>query len=513
MIYSLIMNGCIVLSYLFVLHVFFQRRECDRSPLQGGFRIGATYGVLGGALMLFSIPVTEHVYLDLRHATIVLSAFYGGWIGGFLTAAMVSTARVLFFGWTEASLYSGAAMFLVALGCAALSSLRTRPAVRFQAMNVSATLFVTLLLLWGLRNEGTSWSVAFCVGVTSIAAGTAMYHLITFLDRSHRNDRRLRKSEAELRSTANMLRTLLDHIPSGLLVENEERRIIYVNREFLQMFGERASPEEATGRTKRSLLDRRRDAFLDPGAFERMLDLADRRSPEKGLYFEMADGRIFQLDYAPIFEEDGRVSGHLWKYQDVTDMKSNEKKLQEANTVLKRLTGIDGLTGIANRRSLDEQLQFEWEACLRSRKPVTVLLLDVDDFKRYNDSYGHLRGDACLTRIAETLESCVQKPNDFVARYGGEEFAALLPDTTIEGGAKVAERMRLAVRELRMAHEQSRHGAYVSISIGIGTVVPSADGSVKDVLERADRALYEAKSKGRDRVVAFNDAGESYVWE
>jgi diguanylate cyclase (GGDEF)-like protein/PAS domain S-box-containing protein len=426
---------------------------------------------------------------------------------------MVSAARLLFFGWNEASLYSGAAMLLVAVGCAGISGLRTRPFVRFQVMNVSATLFVTLLLLWGLRDEGNFWSVALYVWLTSIAAGTAMYRLVTFLDKAHRNERRLRSSEAELRSAANMLRTLLNHIPSGLLVENEERRIIYVNREFLQMFGVEASPEEMTGKPKRCLFESRRDAFLDPAAFDRMLELSEGRTSAKGLYFGMADGRIFQLDYAPIVEEGGRVSGHLWKFQDVTVMKSNEKKLQEANTVLKRLTGIDGLTGIANRRSLDEQLQFEWEACLRGRKPVTVLLLDVDDFKRYNDSYGHLRGDACLTRIAETLESCVKKPNDFVARYGGEEFAALLPDTTIEGGAKVAERMRHAVRELRMEHERSRHEAFVTISVGIGTVVPSAESSLKDVLEQADRALYAAKSKGRNRVVAYDEAGGAYVWE
>ncbi len=515
LIYNVIMNVCIVVSYLIVLHVFFLGRDAgrERSSLRRSASIGAMYGVLGSALMLFSIPVGDNVLLDLRHVTIVLSAFAGGWVGGLVTAAAVSTARILLFGWSAASVVSGAAMLLVAFICAAIAGWRTRPAIRFQVMNGTATLFVTLLLVWGLKDQRDIGSIVAYVWLTSIAAGTAMYHLVSFLDKALRNEQRLRKSETELRSTANMLRTLLDHIPSGLLVEDEEQRIIYVNREFLSMFRLDASPEEMTGKAKLGLFGRSRGAFLDPEAFERMLELTERRIPAKGLYFDMADGRIFQLDYAPIFEEGNRVSGHLWKYQDATDFKNNEKKLQEANTVLKRLSGIDGLTGIANRRSLDEQLQFEWDACLRSRKPLTVLLLDVDDFKRFNDNYGHLGGDACLRRIAETLEACVHKPDDFIARYGGEEFAALLPGTTIEGGAKVAERMREAVRALQIVHEYSNYGPYVSISIGIGTIAPSASGSAKDVLERADRALYAAKSKGRNRVVAYDEAGEAYIWE
>ncbi|TLS53402.1 diguanylate cyclase [Paenibacillus antri] len=514
MIQNIVMNVSIVVSYLFVLHFFFFRGTADRemTPVRRSLWIGAMYGILGSSLMFFSIPIGNGLLLDLRHVAIVLSAFYGGWIGSLVSASAVSASRVLFFGWTEASVYAAAAMFVIGLGCAAIARFKLSPGIKFQLLNGTATFFVTLLLLWGVPDKRMFATAAAYVWLTSIVAGIAMYLLSSFLERAYENERRLRKSESELRSAANLQRALLDHIPSGLLVEDEEERIIYVNRELLAMFGEEAPPDALTGESKRKLFERHRGAFLEPEARLRMFELSEGGAPAKGMYIDMVDGRIFQLDYAPVFEE-GRVAAHLWKYQDVTEIKNNEKKLQEANTVLKRLSGIDGLTGIANRRSLDEHLKFEWDACARSGKPLTVLLLDVDDFKRYNDNYGHLNGDACLRRIAETLEACVQKPDDFIARYGGEEFAALLPDTTIEGGAKVAERMRMAVDALCIAHEHSTYGSRVSISIGIGSLVPSGGGMETDVLERADRALYTAKSRGRNRVVAYDAAGEAYVWE
>ncbi|WP_309122693.1 diguanylate cyclase domain-containing protein [Paenibacillus sp.] len=514
MIQNIVMNVSIVVSYLFVLHFFFFRRSAERemSRFRRSLWIGAMYGILGSSLMFFTIPVGYDLFLDLRHVTIVLSAFYGGWVGSFVSASTVSASRVLFFGWSEASAYAAAAMFVVGLGCAAIARFKLSPGIKFQLLNGMSTFFVTLLLLWGVPDKRLFATVAVYVWLTSIAAGIAMYLLSSFLERAYENERRLRKSECELRSAVNLQRTLLDHIPSGLLVEDEKGRIIYVNRELLTMFGEEAHPDALAGVAKSKLFERYREAFFDPGARLRMFELAEGKTPAKGMYVDMADGRTFQLDYAPVFEE-GRINAHLWKYQDVTEIKNNEKKLQEANTVLKRLSGIDGLTGIANRRSLDEQLKFEWDACARSGKPLTVLLLDVDDFKRYNDNYGHLNGDACLRRIAETLEACVQKPDDFIARYGGEEFAALLPGTTIEGGAKVAERMRRAVDALRIAHEHSSYGPHVSISVGIGSVVPSGEGSESEVLERADRALYAAKTGGRNRVVAYDAAGQAYVWE
>jgi len=175
------------------------------------------------------------------------------------------------------------------------------------------------------------------------------------------------------------------------------------------------------------------------------------------------------------------------------------RKLDAANRELTRLSAVDGLTGIANRRQFDEALSREWRRCLREREPLALLMCDVDLFKQYNDRYGHPAGDECLKQVAATLRANLRRPADVVARYGGEEFAAILPGTSVEGAARVAESMRAAVLALGLVHDDSAAGA-VTVSIGLVAVVPEQAGAPADVVGAADAALYEAKRRGRNGV-------------
>lgn len=179
--------------------------------------------------------------------------------------------------------------------------------------------------------------------------------------------------------------------------------------------------------------------------------------------------------------------------------------LQEANSNLNVLARMDGLTGLYNRRTLDESLKSEWNRLLRGRKPLTVMLCDVDNFKKYNDFFGHQKGDDALKAVADVLKKATLRSADGTFRYGGEEFCVVLPDTDSAGAVTVAERIRSAVEQLKIPHVPSLGDSVVTISLGFSTKIPSEHESLNEILSESDEALYEAKRQGRNCVVAFSD--------
>ncbi|MBM7455087.1 diguanylate cyclase (GGDEF)-like protein [Oceanisphaera litoralis] len=186
-------------------------------------------------------------------------------------------------------------------------------------------------------------------------------------------------------------------------------------------------------------------------------------------------------------------------------------KLQ--SDLLRSFAMIDGLTKVANRRKFDETLALSWRACQREGRPLSLVLLDLDYFKQYNDRYGHQKGDHCLMAVAGALGHGLRRPHDLLARYGGEEFVCILPGTDSQGAIQCAEVMREAVKALQIEHQDSAAGPFVSISLGIATQIPGADTSPEALLAQADRQLYQAKRKGRNRacfidLAAGRDAGK-----
>jgi len=177
----------------------------------------------------------------------------------------------------------------------------------------------------------------------------------------------------------------------------------------------------------------------------------------------------------------------------------NHLELKRYRDVLSRLSAMDGLTGIANRRRFDEALENEWRRGQRSSEPLSVLLGDIDFFKAYNDRYGHLAGDECLRRVARAIEAHVRRPADLVARWGGEEFAVLLPETAYDGAYRVAEKIRTAVQSLALPHLASEVATVVTLSLGVGTLIPDPDLPYTDLVQLADDGLYIAKRAGRNR--------------
>lgn len=176
------------------------------------------------------------------------------------------------------------------------------------------------------------------------------------------------------------------------------------------------------------------------------------------------------------------------------------RQLHDANEELARLANSDALTGISNRRFFMNFLEKEWSRCMRSGAPLSLIMIDVDFFKKYNDRYGHGEGDQCLRRVAQALNETVGRPTDLVARYGGEEFVAGLAETNLADAVKVAERMRLRIVAEHILHEHHPEG-HVTASLGVAALVPDNEHDIEDLLVTADEALYEAKAQGRNRVV------------
>ncbi|WP_213881678.1 sensor domain-containing diguanylate cyclase [Pseudomonas sp. dw_358] len=210
---------------------------------------------------------------------------------------------------------------------------------------------------------------------------------------------------------------------------------------------------------------------------------------------------VWIRDVVHVVRQEGEVQALIGFMFDISERKKQEEQLAHLHRELEALSYQDGLTGIANRRRFDNTLAKEWSEAQRSGQPLSLILMDIDCFKQYNDQYGHLRGDECLKRVGQLLSLAAQRPRDLVARFGGEEFVWLLPDTDAEAARELAEKCRVLVRQQRIAHELSPVAPVVTLSLGVGTVMPSPEQSSTSFVEQVDRALYQAKREGRDRVV------------
>ncbi len=196
-----------------------------------------------------------------------------------------------------------------------------------------------------------------------------------------------------------------------------------------------------------------------------------------------------------------RVRSVLRLKQEIDRRKARERELEALNRTLKDLSDQDGLTGVANRRRFDELYLTEWLRCRREQQPLAVLMLDIDFFKAYNDTYGHLQGDACLKLVARTIKESLRRPADFVARFGGEEFVVLLPATGFEGAMRLAEAIHSGVKAQSLEHKTSDVAPVVTVSIGLAFCVPNDGREPHLLIHAADTALYDAKRQGRDRIV------------
>lgn len=231
----------------------------------------------------------------------------------------------------------------------------------------------------------------------------------------------------------------------------------------------------------------------------RILELSTLTSYFNQMSQELQTTRQQLDDYARSLEQ--KVADRTRDLQAEIDRRAQaESALKNANQKLKRLAYLDGLTQIPNRRSFDTRLTQEWLRGRRNQQYLSIVICDVDYFKKFNDTYGHQLGDDCLCAVAQAIAAVVRRPSDLVARYGGEEFIMLLPDTDKSGAMTVAESMRSQIKSLSIAHSGSEISRFVTMSFGVATLIPSEDNTAEQLVHQADQALYQAKQQGRDRI-------------
>ena len=222
---------------------------------------------------------------------------------------------------------------------------------------------------------------------------------------------------------------------------------------------------------------------------------SDIESELKG--FELGAVDYIVKPFNPVIVR-ARVRTHLELCDAKKKLERQNLELKAKTDLLEEIVNLDSLTGISNRRHFDKVLEIEWSRALRNKLPLSIIVADVDYFKKFNDCYGHIAGDMCLRSVAQCLSSSLQRPTDMVARYGGEEFAAILPETDMKGAVLLAENWRAGVAELLIPHSVSTVADYVTISAGYATIIPTRDQVSYFLVGVADEMLYQSKEMGRN---------------
>ncbi|MEG4074565.1 diguanylate cyclase [Microcoleus sp. Pol14C2] len=314
---------------------------------------------------------------------------------------------------------------------------------------------------------------------------------------------------SQLQESEERYRSVITSMTEGVVLQLANGQITACNASAERILG--LTPEQMMGRTSVDLDWRivREDGQPFPGqqhpAILTLRTGQGRSNVVMGIHKSDKTLTWISINSQPLFHlNQSKPYAVLTTFADITEHKRGEEMLRHRAEQERLIATTDGLTQVANRRCFDERLQSEWHRLMQGKQQLSLIMLDVDYFKRYNDCYGHQAGDTCLVQVAKAGAAAVKRSTDLFVRYGGEEFAAILPSTDAAGAVAVAESMRQAIRDLGIPHEQSEVSSIVTVSMGIATVIPTAEISPDELVAVADRALYDAKRQGRDRYKSAN---------
>jgi diguanylate cyclase (GGDEF)-like protein/PAS domain S-box-containing protein len=305
-------------------------------------------------------------------------------------------------------------------------------------------------------------------------------------------EQQIAERTAELQESQAILDGFFSVAPVGMGIVDHTLRYVRINQLLSEMNG--GSIEQYLGQKIREVLPDLSEE-QEP-IYQKVLETGQAILNQEESVVCLSNSKVeytLLKSYFPILDREQRLSKVGVIALDISDRKRLE-------TQLKRQARKDGLTAIPNRLQFQETSELEWRRCSRIQQAFSIILLDLDEFKRYNDTYGHLAGDTCLIQIASLLRTAVKRATDLVARYGGEEFIVLLPETDSVGAVHVANRIRCKIDRQQIPHRSSSVCPFVTASIGVATCIPNANSQISNLIQAADEALYESKRLGRDRI-------------
>ncbi len=313
---------------------------------------------------------------------------------------------------------------------------------------------------------------------------------------------RLQELAHKFRQSETRYRSLFENTGTATILVEKNLRISMANTKFTELTG--YSREEISGGKRLSEFIERRSLYRIRKYHNRLKDKG-LPLPDDYECLILDKSRGLKHVVMKVHTPPGQKSS-IVSFFDITTRKMAEAALQKAHEKLQTLAVCDDLTQVANRRRFDEFLQREWSRLKREVRSLSLIMCDIDCFKEYNDTYGHQSGDECLREIAGAIKTVIKRSVDLAARYGGEEFAIIMPNTEAEGALKVAESLRMAVENLNISHKASSVSPFVTMSLGVSSLVPTHDLGPEHLIRDADTALYEAKRKGRNRTVGGKGA-------
>ena len=307
------------------------------------------------------------------------------------------------------------------------------------------------------------------------------------------------------RHARRLLTASLNTLDVGLEIWDRQDRLIFYNKKINMMRVGLHTPADI-GQTFETLLRAKLKQHLVPAAIGREDQWLVQRLATRGTHTTPQLKELAGNQWAKTCETRTADGYLVASWVDVTEPIRKGKILEASNQHLVRLSSIDELTGLANRRRFDEALVAEWQRSARSGTPLSLLMIDIDHFKEYNDNYGHVTGDECLQRVAEVLERCVRRAGEMAARYGGEEFVLLLPNADMAYACETAQKCLDQMAQEAVPHAASRICAQVTFSIGVASLLPDAQQDPSSMVNAADTAMYRAKSAGRARFETADQA-------
>jgi len=479
------LNILIIGTFLLLTGYIFRRNPSDLGvSIKIRIIAGLGTGHLGILLMSYPIHLGQNV-IDLSNLTIYMIVTYAGPVPAILTTIVIILYRLFILGFTPVFLVLAIISLTIGIFDIFIIKMKVTSLKKSIYINVFNTTFSTIVLYifmkpMGFSNNPASTLIFFVL--FSFAGAFIIYSIFPFIKKGNITYREME-----------YYRIMTENLSDIISTFNYQWKYLYIS----------PSSKRVLGYDSKEIVGRSIKYFIHAEDIDLVNSFKERLSNASGMAtiryrFMKKDGSYIWVESTlrSMKRGNGNIVEWIAASRDITEQKEIEGKLKD-------MSYIDGLTEIHNRRYFDEIIVREWDKAIINSEPISLLILDIDYFKNYNDTYGHLKGDECLKFVASSINNLILRGSDFVARYGGEEFVIISNNTNESGALVIAERVRRNVEALKIENINSEVKTTLTISIGVATILPNTTINFKKLIANADEALYKAKKNGRNRCEVF----------